>query len=54
LRNFPTALRSLETPALRPQNAAQPTPKKLLDMAAVDVWRGRESRLPLFNDYLKV
>lgn len=54
LRNYPTALRSLETPALREKNAAQPHPKRLLDMAALDVWRGRESRLPLFNDYLKV
>jgi hypothetical protein len=54
LRNFPTALRSLQTPALRAQQAAQPTPNRLLDMAAVDVWRGRESRLPLFNQYLKV
>ncbi|WIA21634.1 hypothetical protein OEZ85_000815 [Tetradesmus obliquus] len=53
LRNFPTALRSLETPALKAKNAEQPKPHKLLDMAAVDVWRGRESRLPLFNAYLK-
>ena len=26
----------------------------LLDMGAVDVWRSREARVPLFNDFLKV
>lgn len=48
MRNYPTALRNLVTPSLRG------TPGHLLDMAAVDVWRSRESRLYRFNDYLKV
>jgi len=47
LRNYPTALRNLVTPSLRG------TPGHLLDMAAVDVWRSRESQLYRFNDYLK-
>jgi len=41
-------MRNLVTPSLRGQ------PNKKLDMGAVDVWRSRESRIPLFNDYLEV
>lgn len=56
LRNYPTALRNLETPLLHSLNSkgAGQSPTRLLDMGAVDVWRSRESRIPLFNDYLKV
>jgi len=43
LRNYPSALRRLRTP----------TNGFLLDMGAVDLWRSREARLPLFNDYRK-
>jgi len=42
LRNYPSALRRLDTPS-----------GFLLDLGAVDVWRSREARLPLFNEYLK-
>jgi len=53
LRNFPTALRNLETPFLKQQPAPPGQPRRLLDMGAVDVYRSRESRVPLFNEYLK-
>lgn len=54
LRNHPTALRNLVTPSLRPLNPPGKPPTKLLDIGAVDVFRSREARVPLFNDYLKV
>jgi len=54
LRNYPTALRSLETPSLKKLHPPGQAPPRLLDMAAVDVWRSRESRIPHFNEYLKV
>lgn len=54
LRNYPTALRSLETPMLKKLHPPGQAPPRLLDMAAVDVWRSRESRIPHFNEYLKV
>jgi len=41
LRNYPSALRRLVLPS------------GLLDMGAVDVWRSRDAKLPLFNDYCK-
>jgi len=42
LRNYPSALRRLKTLS-----------GALLDIGAVDVWRSRDSRMPLFNDFLK-
>lgn len=56
LRNYPTALRNLQLPPAGKAQwpSGQDPPQRLLDMGAVDVWRSRESRIPLFNDYLKV
>lgn len=55
LRNYPTALRNLQLPPAGKAQwpSGQDPPQRLLDMGAVDVWRSRESRIPLFNDYLK-
>lgn len=54
LKNYPTALRNLQTPLIKQHPPAPGKPKRLLDMGAVDVWRSREARVPLFNDYRKV
>jgi hypothetical protein len=59
LRNYPTDLLRLKTPLLRQMDAADAKagsggPERYLDMGAVDVWRGREARLPLWNDFRQV
>lgn len=56
LRNYPTALRNLElpTPPVGKLPPAGQGPPQVLDMGVVDVWRSRESRIPLYNDFLKV
>lgn len=59
LRNYPTALLRLKTPLLRQMDAKDAKagpgrPELYLDMGAVDVWRGREARLPLWNDFREV
>jgi hypothetical protein len=49
LRNFPRALREL------PQQPREDrTPRGLLDLAARDIERSRETALPLYNDFRKV
>lgn len=50
LRNYPTALRKLVTPLIEQQGQ----PDRYLDMGAVDVWRSREAKVPLFNDFRRV
>jgi hypothetical protein len=56
LRNYPTALLRLRTPQLMLMDAMDGPggPERYLDMGAVDVWRCREARLPLWNDFRKV
>jgi hypothetical protein len=59
LRNYPTALLRLKTPQLKLMDAKDGKngagkPERFLDIGAVDVWRGREARLPLWNDFREV